>query len=715
MTDAKWEEEFLSIPSNYSSRNISYKLAYQPHVAGETENIQLSSIMANMFRNWGYEIITDNITDAVLDRYIYSSLSIKLLNQTIIDMDLSNEYLPNDKDTNTTFRKRAWNAYSASGNITYPLIYVNKGETNDYTQLINAGYNLTDGYIALVKSTSNRGTLINTAASYGIKGMIMFMDRDNNGVNNTYTGLNNGIRLPPSGFQYGTIKYNTPCVGNIEPNRLVEQCGFNNTGDNYNKLFPSLYYNIPMITISSKNAQYLFNYFISNNNDGVDGKCQYININSSQWNGWISNIANVEPFCVGGNVEINLQTQNNFSPNSKIQNLFAYKEGILYPDEIVMIGSHRDAWALGACDDISGTTTMMEVARSISVMINKGWLLKRSIMFGSWDGEEWGLFGSTQFNEYRTNWTDKIISYHNLDMTVQGDSFTIMVTPLIETLLIEAQKSVLYPYPNKQRDNNEGKSTFYDYWRNDEETNQGPVIGQLNSDYGSFVYYSGIPSFETGFWGYTPTYHSFYDTNGWLDIVDPEWKYAQHIAQYAGLITLRLTQNHIIPYNVYDLYNRVNTWRNSNIPELANSLNCDITTNILHMQLLNDSLDEFQESIDIFYSNLNEFTRKYGNDLYSTKINSNRNELDSDMLESVEQFNAILTGLRNCFTLKYPYGLPMNNWFKNMLWKPGSSGGRLPFITDIIRLGCVEEEVTNAFNITASMFYKASSLLQSYH
>ncbi len=81
-----------------------------------------------------------------------------------------------------------------------------------------------------------------------------------------------------------------------------------------------------------------------------------------------------------------------------------------------------------------------------------------------------------------------------------------MVTPLIETLLIEAQRSVLYPQLNKPRDNNEGKSTFYDYWRNDEETNQGGIIGHLNSDYGSFVYYSGIPSFETGFWGYTPTY-----------------------------------------------------------------------------------------------------------------------------------------------------------------------------------------------------------------
>ncbi len=96
---------------------------------------------------------------------------------------------------------------------------------------------------------------------------------------------------------------------------------------------------------------------------------------------------------IGGNIIANLTVMNDFHSNDTIQNVYGYMEGDKYPDEIVMLGAHRDAWMVGACDDFSGTNTMLEIAKSLSTMKGDGREPTRSVMFASWDAEELGLFG----------------------------------------------------------------------------------------------------------------------------------------------------------------------------------------------------------------------------------------------------------------------------------------------------------------------------------
>ena len=118
---------------------------------------------------------------------------------------------------------------------------------------------------------------------------------------------------------------------------MNQQCNFNG---NFEELLPSLAHDIPMLTISTENAATLFNSFITQNDEkGIDGKCDF---NMTEYNDWGVNVANIDRLCIGGNLEVNLITNNDLSWNGTISNLFAYKRGEIYPNEIVMIGAHRD-------------------------------------------------------------------------------------------------------------------------------------------------------------------------------------------------------------------------------------------------------------------------------------------------------------------------------------------------------------------------------------
>ena len=330
-----YEERVILIPNNDSCYNFSLNMASEAHVAGEKQTLILANKFSDYLQSFGYDVYRDNISNIVLDHYIDSSLSI---NGEIID--ISNEIIPGDKDTNTSFRHRAWNAFSASGNRTGQLLYVNNANIADFEYLQNdLGINFTENeYIALAKLGS-RANAARNAALYGIKGLILFMNQYND-PDEQYP--NSPGKLPDSGFMYGRTAYSAGCPGNPHPDRLQDQCGFNVS--NYDDLYPALKNDISMITISSKNAINLFEIM----NEYYDESLCDVLQDEQTWQTNLNLNSNIS-LCVGGTDDVmaNLYTKNERKMDDTIQNVYGYFEGELYPDEIVMVGAHRDAWGLG--------------------------------------------------------------------------------------------------------------------------------------------------------------------------------------------------------------------------------------------------------------------------------------------------------------------------------------------------------------------------------
>ncbi|MFT5773973.1 MAG: N-acetylated-alpha-linked acidic dipeptidase, partial [Algoriphagus sp.] len=215
--------------------------------------------------------------------------------------------------------------------------------------------------------------------------------------------------------------------------------------------------------------------------------------------------------------------------------------GSTYPDEWIILGSHYDAWSFGATDPNSGTAMMLTLAEAIGELVKNGEAPARSIMIGHWDAEEQGVIGSTEWVEqYQKELGAKAVTYMNFDGGVSGRNFGVSSAPTLKNLIIEASKEVAYP---------DSAKTVFQVWagKNDE-----PKIGNLGggSDHIAFYMHVGVPSLSGGVGGPT-AYHSNYDNfNYYSKFVDPSFKMGGTVAQVIGILTLRLANAEVIPYDV---------------------------------------------------------------------------------------------------------------------------------------------------------------------
>jgi N-acetylated-alpha-linked acidic dipeptidase len=149
------------------------------------------------------------------------------------------------------------------------------------------------------------------------------------------------------------------------------------------------------------------------------------------------------------------------------------------PSEVIILGNHRDAWMIGgAGDPNSGSAAVNEIAKALGALLETGWQPKRTIVLASWDAEEYGLVGSTEWVEEYLPWlTDSAVTYINLDSATSGPIPRLSATPELHDIAIETMRKVQWP-------NTDG--TMYDAWYNASEG----VVGVLGSgsDYTAFLH-----------------------------------------------------------------------------------------------------------------------------------------------------------------------------------------------------------------------------------
>ncbi|KAL9112083.1 MAG: hypothetical protein Q9187_007830 [Circinaria calcarea] len=466
---------------------------------------------------------------------------------------MEEDVLEEDSTSGLPDRVPTFHGYSANGNVTAQFVYVNFGTYQDFDDLVKANISL-EGKIALVKYGGIfRGLKVKRAQELGMIGTVIYTDPQEDGViteANGYKAYPDGPARNPSSVQRGSTQFLSPG----DPTTIGYPSKPGAPRQDPHGSIPS----IPSVPISYQDALPILKAL-----NGHGPKASDFN---RYWQG-------------GGlgyrGVDYNIGP----SPSDIVLNLVNEQEYVITPlwnvigiingtisDEVVILGNHRDAWiAGGAGDPNSGSAAMNELIRSFGVALSKGWKPLRTIVFASWDGEEYGLIGSTEWVEEYIPWLSKAaVAYINVDVGTRGPDFRASASPLLNRALYEATSLVQSPNQTVKG------QTVRDLWNGAIRT-----MGS-GSDFTAFQDFAGIPSVDIGFGASANSavyhYHSNYDSFDWMDkFGDAGWHYHVAITKVWALLAANLAEAPIIQFNTTDYAAGLKTYLQHVIDKTASS------------------------------------------------------------------------------------------------------------------------------------------------
>ncbi|HSU14890.1 M28 family peptidase [Longimicrobium sp.] len=414
------------------------------------------------------------------------------------------------------------NGTSAQGDVRGEVVYVNYGLVEDYARLDSLGVSVR-GKIAVARyGRSFRGIKAREAERHGAVGLVIYSDPADDGFarGDVYP---EGPMRPERGVQRGSI---------LNSDGDPSTPGYPST-DNARRLSPAEMDipRIPVIPVSYANAAELLR--------GVRGTAV-----PQAWQGGLPFRYHVGPGPVVARIAV--ETDERTSPMKDIWDTFGVIRGSELPDEIVMVGGHRDAWGPGAADNVSGTTSVLESARAVMEQVRAGNRPRRTIVFATWDAEEWGLVGSTEYvEEDSARLMRGAVAYLNQDVAAQGRAFDGGGSPSLRALLRDV--AGLVPDPS-------GGGSVYQVWRKRTNLPDSAEVAMGNpgggSDFAGFYNHLGIPIAEWGFGGPGGVYHSQYDSYAWMSrFGDPGFRYHAAAASVGAALLLRLANAEVLPYD----------------------------------------------------------------------------------------------------------------------------------------------------------------------
>lgn len=449
------------------------------------------------------------------------------------EASLTEDVLDEDPTTGFDTSIPTFHGYSASGNVTGQFVYVNYGSYQDYEDLVKAGVDL-EGKIAIARYGGIfRGLKVKRAQELGAVGVVLYTDPGDDGEVTEEKGVEKYPKGParqPSSVQRGSTQFLSFAPGDpTTPGYPSKPGAPRGPTEPY---IPS----IPSIPISYEDALPILKAL---NGHGPTAKDLNKYWQADLGLGYKGVKYNIGPS--PENVVLNLYNEQDYiiTPNWDVIGII---NGSI-PDEVIVVGNHRDAWIVGgAGDPNSGSAVINEVIRSFGEALEKGWKPLRTIVFASWDGEEYGLLGSTEWVEEYLPWLSHAnVAYLNVDVGVRGQDFHASAAPLLDNLLYEITAQV--PSPNQTV---EGQ-TVYDTWNKKIST-----MGS-GSDFTAFQDYAGIPSIDMGFGAGAKDpvyhYHSNYDTFHWMsEFGDPGFIYHRTMSQVLGLMTAKLADEPLLSF-----------------------------------------------------------------------------------------------------------------------------------------------------------------------
>ncbi|EQL02854.1 glutamate carboxypeptidase 2 [Ophiocordyceps sinensis CO18] len=527
----------LDTPLAEKAREWSRYYTSGPHLAGR--NYSQAEWTMHKWQGWG---VQSSIVpyDVYINYPVDHSLS--LLRQsdkagswdTAFEASLVEDVLDEDPTTALDTRIPTFHGYSASGNATAPFVYVNYGTYDDFEDLISAGVDL-KGKIAVARyGLVFRGLKVKRAHEMGMVAVLIYSDPGDDGnvtEANGYDYYPKGPARNPSSVQRGSVQYLSVRPGDPTTPGYPSKPGVPRAPPHDST--PS----IPSIPISYADAIPILK--------ALNGHGPKVADLGASWTRNLGLGYKGVDYSIGPSPEtvvLNLTNEQSYT-TTPIWDVIGVVNGTI-PNEVIVVGNHRDAWiAGGAADPNSGSALLNEVIRGVGKAVEAGWKPLRTIVFASWDGEEYGLIGSTEWVEEYIPWLSEAnVAYINVDVGAAGPVFGAAAAPLLHQVLRDATN--LVPSPNQTTP---GQSVG-DVWHGRIRT-----MGS-GSDFTAFQDYAGVPCIDMGFKDGRGDpiyhYHSNYDSFHWMEERgDPGFKYHEAMAKVLGMLVGELSNTIVIPFN----------------------------------------------------------------------------------------------------------------------------------------------------------------------
>lgn len=543
--EVQWEQQFQAIPSPDNLRAYMKRLSAYPHNVGSPYDKDNAEWIAQKFRSWGFDTSIETF-------YVLfptpRERKLELIEPTKFTAKLEEPPVAVDPTSNQQAEALPpYNAYSADGDVTAPLVYVNYGTREDYETLERMGVSVKGAIVIARYGHAWRGIKPKVAAEHGAVGCILYSDPQQDGYGEDTT-FPQGPARPAEGVQRGAVTDTyypgdplTPGWGSTKNAKRIP------LKDN-----PEIT-KIPTLPISYGDAQPLL--------QALGGQMV-----PRAWRGGLPIAYHVGP----GRTKVHLSVFSNWD-TKPIYDVIARMAGSTEPDQWVIRGNHQDAWVNGAEDPLSGLVAEMEEARALGELAKHGWRPRRTIIYCVWDGEEPGLLGSTEWVEtHAKDLSNHAVFYVNSDNTDRG--FLQMegshsIEHFINTVARDVpDPETKYSVLERARLQQIGTATTEEA-RTELRQRRDLRIDALGdgSDYSPFLDYLGIPSIDLSFDGETSggVYHSEYDDFYWYThFSDTKFVYGRALAQVAGTAVMRMADAEILPYEFTDVADTIHLYVN---------------------------------------------------------------------------------------------------------------------------------------------------------
>ena len=640
-------------------------MSSKPHHVGSPWSKQNAEYAANKFKEWGFESRVETFEVLVPFPKIRK---LSMIAPNKVELKLFEPAVEGDRSSEMTKDVLpGYNAFSADGNVTGELVFVNYGLNEDYEELKRLGIDVKGKIVIAKYGRSFRGIKPKIAHEQGAIGCIMYSDPKDDGyvVGDVYPV---GPYRNEFGIQRGSVldmpaRPGDALTPGYAATKDAERLSINEA---------STIMKIPVMPISYADALPLLK--------AIKGP-----VVPDSWKGGLPITYHIGP----GPAKVNLHLEFDWSLRTAY-NPVGRMKGSVYPDEWIMRGNHHDGWGHGASDPISGMVSLMEEARAIGELTKTGWRPKRTLIYAGWDAEEPGLLGSTEWVEYNLNdIREKMVVYINTDGTGVG-YLSMGGSHSLEKFVNEVIRDVDDPVHDvsldkrlrsrmKVREYNSG--TFGEGRESERQDLRMYAMG-AGSDYTAFLHHAGVPALNMAFGGESGggSYHSLYDTyEHYKRFSDGKFIYGTTLSKVNGRLVLRLSEADILPFRFVNMVDNIGKFVEQNkklsedirkstksLNDLLDNNDFAISSNPKKTYLPPKRLRQVPEfdfkPLDAALARLSTSAWKYEEALLKYQKGSLSPERKS-------KINALLRSVDQAFI--YSKGLPRRDWFKNMMYAPG--------------------------------------------
>jgi len=649
------EEKIKDIPQPANVREYIRVMSEEPHHTGSEAGRKVARYVLDKFTEWGLDAKIeefDGLMPTPRERHL------EMLAPEPYVATLKEPAIPEDKDSSDLGQLPTYNAYSPDGDVTGQLVYVNYGMPADYERLEELGVDVSGKLVIARYYGGWRGIKPKLAAEHGAIGCIIYSDPKDDGYygDDVYP---KGQNRPEFGVQRGSTMDMPIHPGDPLSPGWGSAPGGRKLGISESKTLPK----IPVLPLSYAEALPL----LRNLGGPVAPK---------EWRGALPITYHVGP----GPAKVRLQVAFDWNIPTG-ENVIARIPGSEFPDEWIIYGNHHDAWVNGATDPVSGNAAMMETARTLAVMVKQGWKPKRTIIFASWDAEEWGLIGSTEWGEkHADELRQKAVVYFNTDSNRQG-TLGMQGSHTLERLLNNVARDLTDPRTGetiwkvvkdkrlKDAKDDEDKKKKIDSRRDLRISALGS-----GSDYTVFIDHLAIASTNLSFRGEGGgVYHSIYDSFDWYRrFGDPQFVYGRAMAQFHAVAMARMADAAVLPFEFTNLAETFGVYLDELDKLLTEKKKKKGAPASLDLKQLRGPLKELSQAADAYEKALEKTLRGAGPKGDLSKLN--------EILRKVEQ------------TMGRPEGLPgEREWYRHQIYAPGFYTGygvkTLPGIREAVEQG----------------------------